>query len=74
MGKKRILIIGTGSIAERHLKNIISINSSLNVSVYSDNYIRAQKFSKKNLKKKKYKTNFFKRIGKRKFLTRDNCK
>ena len=39
MGKKRILIIGTGSIAERHLKNIISINSSLNVSVYSDNYI-----------------------------------
>ena len=51
MGKKRILIIGTGSIAERHLKNIISINSSLNVSVYSDNYIRAQKFSKKFKKK-----------------------
>ena len=66
MGKKRILIIGTGSIAERHLKNIISINSSLNVSVYSDNYIRAQKFSKK-FKKKKYKTNFLKELAKENF-------
>ena len=65
-GKKRILIIGTGSIAERHLKNIISINSSLNVSVYSDNYIRAQKFSKK-FKKKNIKPTFLKELAKENF-------
>ena len=51
MEKKNILIVGTGSIAERHLKNIISINSSLNISILSGNYIRAQKFSKKFKKK-----------------------
>ncbi len=66
MEKKKILIVGTGSIAERHLKNIISINPSLNISILSGNYIRAQKFSKK-FKKKNIKPIFLKELAKENF-------
>ena len=47
MRKKNLLIIGTGSISERHVKNILSIDPKFKISVFSSNYIRAQNFSKK---------------------------
>ena len=45
--KNKILLIGTGSIAERHLKNIFKINRSADISIYSKNENRAKKFVKK---------------------------
>ena len=45
--KNRVLLIGTGSIAERHLKNIVKINKSAEISVYSKSESRARNFVKK---------------------------
>ena len=41
--KNKVLLIGTGSIAERHLKNIFKINRSADISIYSKNENRAKK-------------------------------
>lgn len=64
--KKNILIIGTGSIAERHLKNIISISSKINIFILSENFMRAEKFSYQ-FKKKNIKPISFKNVIEREF-------
>ena len=65
--KNKVLLIGTGSIAERHLKNIVKIDRSADISVYSKNENRAEKFVRKfkqNIRiiKKLLKTNNFTHI------------
>lgn len=40
---KKILVIGTGSIAIRHIKNILNINPNFKIYVYSKNLNRAKK-------------------------------
>lgn len=65
--KNKVLLIGTGSIAERHLKNIFKINRSADISIYSKNENRAKKFVKKfkqsiRITKNLFKTNNFTHI------------
>ena len=65
--KNKVLLIGTGSIAERHLKNILKINPSAEISVYSSEENRAKRFSKKfkkkiKIEKKNIKKNYFTHI------------
>lgn len=43
----RILIIGTGSIARRHINNIFLIKPNSSVDLFSDSYFRAKKLCKK---------------------------
>lgn len=45
--KKKVLIIGTGSIATRHLKNVLSIHPRCEIFLYSSNKKRAISLSKK---------------------------
>jgi predicted dehydrogenase len=64
---KKILLIGTGSIAERHLKNIIKLDRSADISVYSRDERRAKNFSKKfkkkiNIEKKGIRKKYFTHI------------
>ncbi len=42
--KKKILVIGTGSIAKRHIKNILKLNQKINISLLSRNENRAKIF------------------------------
>ena len=44
---KKILVIGTGSIAERHIKNILKLNQKININIFSQNQNRAKNFIKK---------------------------
>ena len=44
---KKILVIGTGSIAERHIENILKLNQEININVLSQNKNRAKNFIKK---------------------------
>ena len=44
--KKNILVIGTGSIANRHIKNILRIDKSSTIDVLSGNYDRSCIFCK----------------------------
>jgi len=44
---KKILVIGTGSIAERHIENILKLNQEININVFSQNKNRAKNFIKK---------------------------
>ena len=65
--KNKVLLIGTGSIAERHLKNIIKIDRTADISVYSKNKYRAKRFVKKfkqdiRIIKKLFKNNNFTHI------------
>ena len=63
---KKILVIGTGSIAKRHLKNIISITPKAEIFLYSYNKKRAKNLAKQFKKKifvlKKIKKDFFTHI------------
>lgn len=48
---KKILIIGTGSIAKRHILNILSLKKNINIFIYSKNTTRGKNFVN-NFKKK----------------------
>ena len=56
--KKNILVIGTGSIANRHVENILKIDKSSTIDVLSRDYHRSnifcKKFKKYNIKPAKY--------------------
>ena len=49
--KKKVLVIGSGSIAKRHIKNILKLKSKINISLFSRNKKRAKIFLK-NFKSK----------------------
>ena len=59
--KNKILLIGTGSIARRHLKNILKIDKTSEISVYSKDEMRARKF----VKEFEYKINVIKNLFKK---------
>ena len=59
--KNKVLLIGTGSIARRHLKNILKIDKTSKISVYSKDEMRARKF----VKEFKYKINVIKNLFKK---------
>jgi len=52
--KNNVLVMGTGSIAQRHVKNILKIKDNCNICVCSKSFIRAKNFCKKFKKKNIY--------------------
>jgi len=43
----KILVIGTGSIATRHINNIFSIKPNISIDLFSGKFLRAKKFCQK---------------------------
>ena len=52
--KKKVLIIGTGSIAKRHIENILKLKQKIDLSIFSNNESRAKVFIRKLKSKKIY--------------------